>query len=249
MQRKLILISCLVLLATSGFAQSSGQYEYTKEFIWGVNKNTNGGLIGGFVMKFSSAISETQFRTIGFELMNVKHPKEFRRNSVAGNPFIYGKSNYLYAIRAQYGRDFILFRKSPQQGVQINASIAAGPTIGIVAPYYVKVASGGGDRGQAVPFGYDPRTTGSSNPMLYSYQSITGTGHLFQGLGESSIKPGLNLKAAMVFELGSFKSNVTGFEIGTLIEAYAGQIELMPEEDNRSMFISAFITLFYGHRK
>ncbi|MDW3208774.1 MAG: hypothetical protein R8N23_02820 [Reichenbachiella sp.] len=246
MRRKLLLISCLAFFATSAVAQSSGHYDYTKEFIWGINKNTNGGLIGGFVMKFSSALSETQFRTIGFELMNVKHPNEHRRNSAAGNPFIYGKSNYLYAIRAQYGRDFILFKKAPQQGVQINASIAAGPTIGIVAPYYVKV----GDSRTAVPFGYDPKTVGpGKTPVLYSYQSITGTGHLFQGLGESKIKPGLNLKASMTFEMGAFKSNVTGFEIGSMIEAYAGEVELMPVEDNKSVYLSAFITLFYGHRK
>lgn len=245
MLRKLLLISYLVLITYVTQAQSSGHYDYTKEFIWGINKNTNGGLIGGFVMKFSSAINETQFRTIGFEIMNVKHPKEHRRTSVAGNPFIYGKSNYLYAIRGQYGRDFILFKKAPQQGVQINASVAAGPTIGIIAPYYVKV----GDSGTAVPFGYDPNTTGSSNPILYSYQSITGTGHLFQGLGQSKIKPGVNMKASLTFELGAFKSNVTGFEIGTLVEAYAGKVELMPEETNRAMFLSAFITLFYGHRK
>ncbi|SMD35396.1 hypothetical protein SAMN04488029_2496 [Reichenbachiella faecimaris] len=245
MKRNLLLISFLALFAAGAAAQSSGHYDYTKEFIWGINKNTNGGLIGGFIMKFSSAISETQFQTIGFEIMNVKHPKEHRRTSAAGNPFIYGKSNYLYAIRGQYGRDFILFKKAPQQGVQINASIAVGPTIGIVAPYYVKV----GDSQTAVPFGYDPKTTGSATPLLYSYQTITGTGHLFQGLGESKIKPGLNLKASLTFEMGAFKSNVTGFEIGGLVEAYAGTIELMPEEDNNAVFLSAFITLFYGQRK
>lgn len=246
MQRKLLLISFFALLSISATAQSSGHYDYTKEFIWGINKNTNGGLIGGFIMKFSSAISETQFRTIGFEVMNVKHPKEHRRTSAAGNPFIYGKSHYLYAIRGQYGRDFILFKKAPQQGVQINASIAIGPTLGIVAPYYVKV----GDSKTAVPFGYDPKTVGpGKTPVLYPYQSITGTGHLFQGLGESKIKPGINVKASLTFEMGAFKSNVTGFEIGTLIEAYAGKVELMPVEDNNSVFLSAFITLFYGQRK
>lgn len=245
MQKKFLLISFLALVTTFGYSQSSGNYDYTKEFIWGINKNTNGGLIGGFVMKFSSAISETQFRTIGFELMNVKHPKEHRRNSAAGNPFIYGKSNYLYAIRAQYGRDFILFKKAPQQGVQINASLAAGPTIGIIAPYYVKVGDGA-----AVPFGYDPKTVGAGKtPTLYSYQSITGTGHLFQGLGQSKIKPGVNIKASLTFEMGAFKSNVTGFEIGSMVEAYAGSVELMPAENDKSMFLSAFITLFYGHRK
>ena len=32
-------------------AQESEDYEYTNEFVWGINKNTNGGLIGGFILK------------------------------------------------------------------------------------------------------------------------------------------------------------------------------------------------------
>ena len=246
MQKKSLVILLFWCMSTMTLAQSSGNYDYTKEFIWGINKNTSGGLIGGFVMKFSTAISETQFRTIGFELMNVKHKNEHRRNSTSGNPFIYGKSNYLYAIRGQYGRDFILFKKAPQQGVQINASVAAGPSLGILAPYYVKL----GSDGEAVHFGYDPNTVGpGKTPTLYSYQSISGTGHLFQGLGQSKLKAGVNAKASLSFEMGAFKSNVTGFEIGALVDAYAGEIELMPAEDNNSVFLTAFITLFYGHRK
>jgi hypothetical protein len=237
--KKNTLILLLVLVSFAGNAQTDGKYDYTKEFIWGISKNTNGGMIGGFIMRFSSALGNKQFRTIGFEMMNVKFPQEVRRNSPEGNPFIYGKSNYLYAIRAQYGRDFILFKKAPQQGVQINASIAAGPTIGIIAPYYVKLTSG-----ESVPFGIDPATG-----QMMSYARISGTGHLFQGLGQSSIKPGLNLKTSISFEMGAFKSNVTGIELGTMIEAYAGKIELMPMEDAKSVYLSAFITLFYGSRR
>ena len=40
---------------------------------------------------------------------------------------IFGKSNYLYAIRLQYGRDIILFKKAPQQGVEIKLVTAIGP--------------------------------------------------------------------------------------------------------------------------
>lgn len=244
MTNKIIVFLLLSVLSLSAKAQTDGNYDYTKEFIWGISKNTVGGMIGGFVMKFSSAIGEKQFRTIGFELMNVKNPKEVRRNSQEGNPFIYGKSNYLYAIRAQYGRDFILFRKAQQQGVQISLSVAAGPTIGIVAPYYVQRRVGG-NQSNNVQFGFDPKTPG----LLMTDESIMGTGKLFEGLWESSIKPGINLKSSMSFEMGAFKSNVTGIELGAMIEAYAGKVELMPLEPQKSVYVSAFITLFYGSRR
>ena len=74
------------------------------------SKNTSGGLIGGFVFKKARKLKNDKvLETFGLELMNVKHPQEVRRNSIqTGNLFIYGKTNYLYAIRLQYGRDFIL---------------------------------------------------------------------------------------------------------------------------------------------
>lgn len=238
MKKAILFIGFFVCLYADAIAQSDGNYDYTKEFIWGINKNTNGGMIGGFVFKWATAIGEKQFQTIGFELMNVKHPKEHRSNTPAGNPVIYGKARYLYAIRGQYGRDFILYNKAPQQGVQIIGSLAVGPTIGIIAPYYVQA------NGISQPVYLKEDGTLSPSPT-----SIEGTGHLFEGLGESSIKPGLNLKAGLAFELGAFKSNVTGFEVGVLGEVYAGKVELMPLEGGQAAFVSAYITLFYGTRR
>jgi hypothetical protein len=174
------------------------------------------------------------------ELMNVKHPQERRINSIqTGNLFIYGKSNYLYAVRLQYGRDFILFKKAPQQGVEIKAVFAVGPTIGVVAPYYVEYyPEGGGGFTIRAPY----------NPNI-NVDYIAGTGRVFEGLGDSKITPGANLKAALNFELGTIKSQVTGFEAGFLLDAYSKTVELMPASKNYSVFPTLFITLFYGSRK
>jgi len=221
-------------------AQDEDPYEYTSEFIWGINKNTNGGLIGGLIFKHSKKLDENNLRSLGLELMNVKHPRETRFNSFTGNSFIWAKEHYLYSIRFQYGRDRILVRKAPQQGVQIIGSIAAGPTIGLVAPYFIEIQSAPGFF-ERVPF--DPEIHGGS------FNNISGTGRLFQGLFDSEVEIGINLKAALSFEFGTFKSNVTGFEVGFLLEAFPNEILLMPFADNRAVFPSAFITLFYGSRK
>ena len=130
----------LCVLSASVMAQTKDSYDYNSEFTWGINKNTSGGLIGGFVFKKSRKLNEHVLETFGIEIMNVKHPQEVRRNAEStGNPFIFGKTNYLYALRLQYGRDFILFKKAPQQGVEIKLVTAVGPSIGIVAPYYVEL--------------------------------------------------------------------------------------------------------------
>src|SRR6187431_1475069 len=95
----------LLFLVTAGYAQTQDSYEYQSEFTWGINKNTYGGLIGGFTFKKARKLNDKLLETFGLEIMNVKHPQEQRQNSPStGNFFIYGKSNYLYAIRLQYGR-------------------------------------------------------------------------------------------------------------------------------------------------
>lgn len=241
MKRRLFFASLLCFaLAFSAIAQTQDSYDYQSEFTWGINKNTYGGLIGGFMFKKARKLNERLLETYGLEIMNVKHPQELRQHSQStGNFFIYGKSNYLYTLRFQYGRDLILFKKAPQQGVEIKAVFAAGPSVGIVAPYYVET---GGDAGGVVTLRkqYDP----SIRP-----EEIYGPGRLFEGLGESQIKLGANAKAAMNFELGTIKSQVTGFEAGFLLDVYTSKIELVPTAKNYSVFPILYFTLFYGGRK
>ncbi|HET9486161.1 MAG TPA: hypothetical protein VFO54_01935 [Chryseosolibacter sp.] len=241
MKRRLSIAMFLCFaFAISVSAQTQDSYDYQSEFTWGINKNTFGGLIGGVMFKKARKLNDRVLETYGLEIMNVKHPQEQRYHSQStGNFFIYGKSNYLYALRFQYGRDFILFKKAPQQGVEIKGVFAVGPSIGVLSPYYVET---GADAGGVVSIRkkYDPSIR---------FEEIYGPGRLFEGLGESTLKIGANAKAAVNFELGTIKSQVTGFEAGFLLDAYAGEIELVPTAKNYSLFPVFFFTLFYGGRK
>lgn len=241
--RKIALLFSLLTLPLLGFSQGLDADNYESEFIWGINKNTSGGLIGGFVIRSSKRINDRLYQSIGFELVNVKHPLEVRRNSrITGNLFIYGKSNYLYALRGQYGRELVLFRKAPHQGVEIKAVVAIGPSIGILAPYYIDYDVDGNITSiDTKKEQYDPNK--------HKFQDILGTGHVLQGIQESKFKLGGNFKAALSFELGTLKSHVTGFEAGFLLDAYTEKIPLMPTAENKAIFPTAFITLFYGKRR
>ncbi len=232
-----LFFACLV---NETSAQTQDSYEYNSEFTWGVNKNSYGGLIGGFTFKSARRINKRLFETFGLEIMNVKNPHEVRVQASSGNYFIYGKSNYLYALRLQYGRDIVLFTKGPQQGVEVKAVFAAGPTIGVVTPYYVQVSPNGGS-------GY--YTYNAPYTSNLQYGEIQGTGSLFEGIGQSSIQMGGNFKAALNFELGTVKSQVTGFEAGFLLDAYFQKVKLMPAAENYNIYPTVFLTLFYGSRK
>jgi hypothetical protein len=221
----------LSAFALNASAQTQDSYDYESEFTWGINKNTYGGLIGGFVFKKARKLNDRLLETYGLEIMNVKHPQESREN---------GKSNYLYAIRLQYGRDLILFKKAPQQGVEIKAVTAIGPTFGIVAPYYIELK--GSSDFVTIREQYDPNKHTQAG-------DIYGPGRLFEGLGESKIKLGANAKAAINFELGTIKSQVTGFEAGFLLDAYTSKVVMVPTAENYAVYPILFFTLFYGSRK
>lgn len=222
------------------WAQDRDLYEYNREFIWGISKNTNSGLIGGLAGKFGRRLGSNHFQTFGLEIVNVKHPKELRRVSrVSGNTFILGKTNYLFSVRPQYGQEWTVFKKAPQQGVQVNAIVAGGPTFGVVMPYYIQFASPRSRQTEIVA--YDPTIHGEGN--------IIGSGPFLRGIGNSNIQIGANIKASLSFEFGTFKNDVTGFEAGFQLEAFPNKVELVPSAINRSIYPSAFIMLFYGYRK
>jgi hypothetical protein len=231
----------LFLFSTAVFAQrqDAGDYEYDNEIMFGVNKNTTGGLIGGFSLKLGYRIDDTNFQFFGLDLANIKDPREVRNNTVLGNSFIFGKSNYLYSIRPYYGRELLLFKKAPQQGVQVSVLGAIGPSLGLIAPYYIEYVVG---RVETVREQYDPA-------VHTSRLSILGPGRLFEGIGQSDLAFGANAKVGVNFEFGVFKSNVTALELGFQMEGFTKEIPLMPTADNRQLFQSVYFTFYYGLRK
>ena len=238
MKHKITILTTVLFLAyTCLFSQNLEYFDSEKEAQWGISKNSWGGLIGGGVLKFSNKVSNSLYSTIGFELVNIKHPKENKYSSPLGygRTFIWGKKNYFFSFRAQYGREVILFSKKDQQGIRINAQLAVGPSIGILMPYYIKYSRN--NRMEIENF----------NSATQTFNNVMGSASFFEGINELKIRPGLNLKAALNFEFGTKKSS-TAIEIGFLADAYPKKIVIMPTADNYSVYPTAFITLLYGRK-
>ncbi len=241
----------LVAMSTNIYAQRRAKTEdsednYKKFTSIGVTTNTNSGILGGVVLRQSSALSSTfmgknQYRYLALEIVNVKHPKELSTQDFStGARLIGGKMNYLFSIRPEYGREITLFNRHEDEGISISGILAAGPSIGLEKPYMVQYQDGSG-RPVTAPF--DPSF--SSSPNNY----IVGAGRFFDGFGLTKIVPGLHLKTALSFELSAFRENVTGLEIGFIAEAYSRKIDIMAYADNRSFYTSGYITLYFGNKK
>lgn len=240
MSIKAILITTVLCFSIRCSRAQSDEQAYTEELTYGVNFNTNAGLIGGFAMKWAKLVKPKRYRCIGFEIVNVKHPKEYKfRNDVTGNSFIAFKSHYLFSFRPYYGREFVLFGKAPEEGVHINAILAAGPSIGIRKPYYVLYVNVPSNPNSAVSIPYD---TSLNDNQIY------GVGNFGDGFNKLSFTAGINVKASLTLEFGQIKSSVIGVEIGVLAEQFTKPQVIIPYVESKSLFTSGFITLYYGKK-
>lgn len=238
----------ILLLSVDAFAQREGEIEYEKEFLFGLNFNTNGGLIGGGMIRYSKLVrnKKDQFHNFSLGLGIVKHPKELRYASqTSGGSFIAYKKNHLVVIRPSYGREFVLFHKGNEDGVQLDFILNGGLSFGCLTPYYIEYSTG--STTAIVP--YDPVTTPNINLVVNSPGYTTG-------LGSTKVVPGLHVKTGFSFEYGHFTNKVTGIEVGFMFEAFAKKMVMMEAPaytggsfHNNQFFSSVYLNIFYGGRK
>ncbi|WP_342087799.1 hypothetical protein [Dyadobacter sp. OTU695] len=250
MMRVKLLLSVLILfaLSTEIYAQrrsvknEDAEETYKSFTSVGITTNTNSGILGGAVFRQSSALGSKMFgknayRYLALELVNVKHPKELStQDFVTGARLVYGKQNYLFVLRPEYGREIALFSRQDDEGISISGIVAAGPSLGFEKPYMVQYQ---GSDGRVTTEPFDPNKAGD----------IIGAGSFFQGFGKSKVVPGLHVKTAMSFELSAFRDNVTGVEIGFIAEAFSRKITIMADAQNKAFFTSGYLTLYFGSKK
>jgi hypothetical protein len=230
------------LLAQKEAPAEEDEFFYERELTYGINLNTNGGLIGGVAGKYAIRIDNRWFHHIGLEIVNVKNPKEERlSNPQTNQSFIPQKMNYLFVIRPQYGREYLLFKKGPEDGVHLNAIAAVGPSFGLLKPYYILYSATGPNDAQSVPYNSALHRRNTTN--------IYGSGSFFDGFDELKVNLGISLKLALSFEFGQFNDNVIGIEVGGIAEQFGRKLEIMDVAPNRSLYTSGFITLYYGNKE
>jgi hypothetical protein len=240
--RKLVLIISFALLAAYTAAAQSDD-DHKNELSYGINLNSNGGLLGGVFVRSSYFFRERFYQFGSLEIVEVKHPKENRLfNPSSGESFIAGKQNHFFVVRPQYGAEYVLFRKAAEGGVQVNAVGAAGPSLGLLIPYYIHYDYGGG-------FGGDVRTEAYDPEKHVSFENTLGNANVFTGIGDTDVNLGLHAKVGLSFEYGRYKESITGIEVGFLVEQYFKEMVMIPQTKNYSTFASVYLNIYYGRRK
>lgn len=245
MKRRFILIIFVLFFSISSYGQEIEGQDFFREFHYGFNMNTNAGLLGGVMFKYVKFKKTRIFKTFNVELVNVKHPQEERIMSFTGNSYIRGKSNYLFSLRLQYGRDYVFFRKAPPNdgGVRVSGVLAFGLSLGLLKPYHILERRNLGFREEFISVQFDN--------TKHNLNNIAGTGNFFDGIDKSTFLGGINLKAGMTLDFGVFENNVTGFEAGFSFEYFPGQdVILIPQSrNNPNYFTATYLNIYFGSRK
>ncbi len=246
----------LLLVATSGYAQrktaSTSPKKKTSEdykmFAYGVTTNTNSGLLGGLVVRHSQAVGSIKVhpmhRYIALEAVNLKHPKEKSEPTSISNRYIFGKRNYFFSLRPEYGREIVYFKKNGEDGIGISLIAAGGPSIGIQKPYYIKYDKSGRGSGIEV-VQYDPNIHKEIN-------KIQGSAGIWQDFFKGmTFNPGVHVKLAANIDMNTFGNSLTGFEIGITSELFSKTPEIMSNQltNNAKFYTSGYLTIYFGNRK
>ena len=193
---------------------------FRKEFTVGVEAHTRG---FGLSARFSKFKGMFKKRVIDIEIMNLKHAKEKRqqslystgRNSARG--FVFGKENAFYVINATFGQSRLIAEKGRKKGVEIAFFYGAGPSLGITKPYYLELIYG--TTGQDLITKHE--TYNSENaPLFLNPNFIFGSSGFTYGLNEIRPHPGIQAKVAINFDWANYSEFVKALEVGAMANAY-----------------------------
>ena len=234
----------------------SDEQSYQKEFVFGVNFNDQGGLLGGVSIRSSRLLDDRLLRFWSLEGVMLKNnDKEERFNTLIGGTYINRKTNYAFVLRPSVGIQRILFRKAADAGVQVNGLLSVGPSIGLLMPYYISYDLTFAKTGVA-NLATDEIVNEQFDPTKHFVQdAILDRGPLFSGIGQTKFVPGIHLRGGLSFEYGRYRDAVTGVEVGFLVEAYTKRLLILIPEGpvekdvlNRQFFPSVYLTLYFGQR-
>ncbi len=239
-------------------AMPSDEQSYRRETVFGINFNSQGGLIGGANVRVARVLDERWLRFWSLEGVSFKNPKEESvTNPYTGGSYKRFKANYAFALRPSIGIQRILFRKAADAGVQVNGLLSAGPSLALLMPYHISFDQTAARSGSApsandvvIDEAYDPSKHGGT-----AENYIFDRAPLFSGIGQTKVVPGVHLRGGLSFEYGRYRDAVAGAEVGFLLEAYTKRLLMLnppapadPNSLNRQFFPSVYLTLYIGHR-
>lgn len=231
---------------------------YDKEVSVDFRVHTNGMSLG---MNFGQIKTYYRTRYFHIDFGELRNSRETRQNKniQAGGPngsfrsFVYGKQNNFYALRGGLGEKLYLSEKGRRKGLAVGISYEAGPTLGLLKPYYLILRNVSENPSPFTTFRSE-KFTSANEARFLDINSIFGADSFTRGFGELGVVPGAHAKFAMHFDWGAFDEFVKAFEVGLMADFFFRSVPIMVESDlikdsgNTPVFINLFLNLQLGKR-
>ncbi|MBK8747381.1 MAG: hypothetical protein IPM04_05820 [Saprospiraceae bacterium] len=261
MSRYYFIVSMIIILAGTIVGQESIQSTfvlpqtkgviYNREHNIDLRLNTNGytlGLTKGKIKTFYKT------STFFFDITLHKDPREnrqnnkviFARTNETSTPFVYGKVNSLYSLKAGKGIKRYWSDKASKRGVMVGYIVEGGLTLGILQPYYLKVAEIDAETG--LPSLKEITYSGGNEAKYLDNSRIFGRSNIFKGILESTLVPGVHFQTGIHCDFGKYDNFIKALEVGTMINVFTQPIELMVNQPKRPFLVNFYLSLQFGKR-
>lgn len=235
----------IFLFCLNGFAQEhdteNGNTVMRRDYLGGLNFNANAGATGwGVAFEYGIQKTYKYRKTFGFLFTNIRHPKEFKIYSLFSNSrgYYFGKLNSLVSLRPLYGGKLILFPAKRENGIEITAKWAAGPSLGLLKPVYLRI-----DKSN------NSTTDERYDPSIHNLENITSRSSWTTGLGEAQFKVGIFAKAGFDFNFSTTKNKISGGEIGVMTDYFIGEpLVLLYDNAGNNLFASLYLQFNLGQK-
>jgi hypothetical protein len=265
MAQRILLLLLTAFSATVTYAQRAKLPQtgpgilYDREVALNLRVGTNRAMMVG--MEFGRLRSYYRTTYYYASLGELRHAKEQRQSadpvrSGTFRPYVFGKQNNFFALRGGWGVKRYYSEKARTKGVAVGVSYAAGPTLGILKPYYlalrrIDVNNPNSSNFRLSAEKYSEERNGA---LFLDNTKINGAASFWRGMDELSVRPGVNASAAVHLDWGAFDEMVKAVEIGVMLDVFPSRVPIMVAQGdtdriNHPFFLSFFANLQLGKRQ
>lgn len=190
-------------------------------------------------------------KLLQIEFGEKKHFKEQKRtNNIAAigdresKPFIYGKINNFYALKAGYGLRKMIAGKPENRNISIHWVYSGGLALGLLKPYYIEAYAmeNGGFTRKTLKYSEEDAAT------FLNASAILGSSGISEGIDEVKMVPGIHAKTGLHFDFAASKHTKLAVETGINAEYYTKNIELMALQDPKPYLVNVYLSIQFGKR-
>jgi len=181
------------------------------------------------------------------QIVSIHSPKEIKTINLLSfgtRPFVYGKLNSVFTLRASYGAEKRIFGKPYWGGVETRWTYEAGASLALLKPYYYSVVVyedyGNND--------YIEKEADQTFADHDQWVAIIGRSAFTKGIGETKFSPGIHATTGLSFDFARSRTRVRALHIDVVAEYYPLGVRIMDQQRNPWFYLTLMLSYHWGER-